>query len=46
MNKLSTEQLFKVLNDAIKLKISSDFIILVSEELNRRSHNERLLKKA
>jgi len=43
---LSTEQLLKVFNDAIKLNLSSDFIILVSEELNRRSHHEPLSKNA
>jgi hypothetical protein len=45
MNNLSTEQLLEVFKDAIKLKVSSDFIILVSEELNRRLNIETLLKK-
>jgi hypothetical protein len=45
MNKLSTEQLLDVYKDAIKLKVSSDFIILVSEELNRRLNIEPLLKE-
>jgi hypothetical protein len=36
MHKLSTEQLLEVYKDAIKLELSKEFIMLVSEELNMR----------
>jgi len=36
MDKLSTEELIDVYRDAIRLNVSKDFIILLSEELNKR----------
>ncbi|MFB3160183.1 sporulation histidine kinase inhibitor Sda [Neobacillus sp. 179-J 1A1 HS] len=37
MNKLSTEQLLTVYENAIKFRISKEFIILLSEELLKRN---------
>mgnify|MGYP001095765636 CR=1 FL=1 len=36
MDKLRTEELIDVYRDAIRLNVSKDFIILLSEELNKR----------
>ncbi|MEW9052853.1 MAG: sporulation histidine kinase inhibitor Sda [Neobacillus sp.] len=36
MNKLSTEQLLEVYKEAIRHDLSKDFILLISEELNKQ----------
>jgi Sporulation inhibitor A len=36
MQKLSTDQLLEVYKEAIKFNVSKDFIILLSEEINKR----------
>jgi hypothetical protein len=36
MHKLSTEQLFEVYKETVKTNVSKDFIILLSEEINKR----------
>lgn len=36
MHKLSTERMFEVYKEAIKLNVCKDFIMLLSEELNKR----------
>jgi hypothetical protein len=46
MGKLSTEQLLEVYVEAIKFNVSKDFIILVSEEINKRLITEAFLKFA
>jgi hypothetical protein len=40
MHKLSTEQLLEVYKEAIKLNVNKDFIILISEEINKRLIND------
>jgi hypothetical protein len=42
MHKLSTEQLLKVYKEAINLNVSKDFIILLSEEINKRLITESI----
>jgi hypothetical protein len=39
MNKLSTEELLDIYNKAIKSDVCNDFIILLSEEINKRLNN-------
>jgi hypothetical protein len=36
MRKLNTEQLLEVYKEAVKSNVSRDFIILLSEEINKR----------
>ena len=46
MHKLSTDQLLEVYKKAIKSNVSKDFIILISEELNKRcitEHSKELI---
>jgi Sporulation inhibitor A len=44
MHKLSTEKLLEVYKEAVKSNVSKDFIILLSEEINKRFFNESFLK--
>ena len=46
LHKLSTDQLLEVYKKAIKSNVSKDFIILISEELNKRcitEHSKELI---
>ncbi|MEH7501526.1 sporulation histidine kinase inhibitor Sda [Neobacillus drentensis] len=38
MDKLSIAELFEVYRNAIKIDVDKDFLILISEELNKRLH--------
>ncbi|MDF2791981.1 MAG: Sporulation inhibitor [Neobacillus sp.] len=44
MHKLSMKQLLEIYNEAINSNLSSDFIILLSEEINRRIINESFME--
>ncbi|WP_420491228.1 sporulation histidine kinase inhibitor Sda [Neobacillus vireti] len=44
MHKLSTEQLVEIYNKAHKCNVCKAFIILLSEEINKRLINESLIK--
>ncbi|WP_412996517.1 sporulation histidine kinase inhibitor Sda [Neobacillus sp. 3P2-tot-E-2] len=44
MHKLSMKQLLEIYNEAINSNVSSDFIILLSEEINRRIINESFME--
>jgi hypothetical protein len=44
MHKLSTEQLLDIYNEAISSNVSKDFIILLTEEINKRLINESFIK--
>jgi hypothetical protein len=45
MHKLSTEKLLEIYNEAINSNVCNDFIILLSEEINKRLINESFMKK-
>lgn len=45
MHKLSTEKLLEVYKEAIESDTCKEFIILLSEEINKRLINESFIKK-
>ena len=44
MHKLSTEQLLEIYLEAINSNVSKDFIILLSEEINKRIINKSFME--
>jgi hypothetical protein len=46
MHKLSMEQLLEVYKEALNSNVSNDFIILISEEINKRIINESIIENS